>query len=127
MAFLPQAPKAAGVAEYIVLAEAVVQDGIHPTGQEDPHIPIASATEALPVLVATRVPAIATAVSRPLIQWGVGIPLRPSHRRGSSSRPPVPDSAAQAEFVNGPRWLQSGFRRGSGTKSYAKKVNPPSV
>jgi hypothetical protein len=42
-------------------------------------------------------------------QWGRGIPLRPSPRRGSSSRPPVPDPAAQAggppnldEFVNGP-------------------------
>ena len=41
--------------------------------------------------------------------WGVGIPIRNSSNRGSSTRPPVPDPAAHAggpptldEFVNGP-------------------------
>ena len=121
MSILPQAPEAAGVAEYIVLAEAVAQVGIDPAGPADQHIPAALATEAPPVSVATRVPAIAVAVSdisydaaRPS-QWGRGIPSRPSSRSGSSSRPLDPDPAAQAgcppnldEFVNGPLFNSGG-------------------
>jgi len=71
MSILPQAPEAAGVV---------------------------SATEALPVSVATRFPPTATAVSvtssgstRPPIQWGVGIPVRSSTSSSSSSRPPIPE------------------------------------
>ena len=97
----PQAPEAAGVAEYIVLVEAVAQIGIDPARPEDPNIPIALATEALPVSVATRAHTTATAVSatssdstRPPIQWGVGIPVHSSTSRGSSSRSPVMDPAA---------------------------------
>ena len=37
VSLLPQAPEAAGIAEYIVLAEAVAQDEINPAGPEDPH------------------------------------------------------------------------------------------
>ena len=47
VSLLPQAPEAAGVAEYIVFAEAVAQDGIDPAGQDDKDIPVALATEAL--------------------------------------------------------------------------------
>jgi len=118
VSLLPQAPEAAGVAEYIVLAEAVAQDGIDPAGPEDQHIPLPVATEARPVSVAIRAQTVATAVSatsssstRPPVQWGVGIPLRPSPRRGSSSRPTIPDPAAHAggpptldEFINGPEF-----------------------
>ena len=53
VSLLPQAPEAAGVAEYIVLAEAVAQDGIDPTGPEDQHNPLPVATQARPVSVAT--------------------------------------------------------------------------
>ena len=38
MSVLPQAPEAAGVAEYIVLAETVTQIGIDPTGPADSSI-----------------------------------------------------------------------------------------
>ena len=103
MSVLPQAPEATGVAEYIVLAETVTQIGIDPTGPEDPLVPIASAVEALPVLVATRVPPTASAVSatssgstRPPIQKGVGIPVCSSTSSSSSSRPLIPDPAAYA-------------------------------
>ena len=103
MSILPQAQEVAGVAEYVVLAEAVAQIGMDSVGTEDPHILIAPATDALPASVATRVPTIATAVSatssdstRPPVQWGVGIPIRSSTSRSSSSRPPIPDLAAQA-------------------------------
>jgi hypothetical protein len=65
MSILPQAPEAAGVV---------------------------SATEALPVSVATRVPPTATAVSatssgstRPPIQWGVEIPVHSSTSSSSSN------------------------------------------
>ena len=99
MLILPLAPEAAGVAEYIVLAEAVSQVGIAPDGPADQHIPVAVATEAPPVSVATVIPAVAVAVSdisydaaRPP-QWGRGIPSRPSSRSSSSSRPPVRDPA----------------------------------
>ena len=37
VSFLPQALEAAGVAEYIVLAEAVAQDGTDPAGPEGQH------------------------------------------------------------------------------------------
>ena len=47
LSLLPQASEAAGVAEYIVFAEAVAQDGIDPAGQDDKEIPVALATEAL--------------------------------------------------------------------------------
>ena len=46
LSLLPQAPEAAGVAEYIVLAEDVAQDGIDPAGPEDPHSTVPLATEA---------------------------------------------------------------------------------
>ena len=46
VSLLPQAPEAAGVAEYIVLAEAVAQDGIDPTGPEDQHNPLPVTTQA---------------------------------------------------------------------------------
>jgi hypothetical protein len=92
VAVLPQAPEEAGVAEYIVLAEAVAQDGIDPAGLEDPHSTVPLATEALPVSVAIVAHTLATAVSatssdspRSPVQWGVGIPLRPPASRGSSS------------------------------------------
>ena len=49
VSILPQAPEAAGVAEYIVLAEAVAQVGIVPDGPADQHIPVAVATEAPPL------------------------------------------------------------------------------
>ena len=84
MSLLPQAPEAAGVAEYIVLAEAVAQDRIIPAGPEDLYSTIPLATEAHPVSVAIRAHTLATAMSvtnsdsiRPRVQWGVGIPLRP--------------------------------------------------
>ena len=102
MSTLPQAPEAAGVAEYIVLAEAVAQIGIDPAGPEDQHILVALATKALPGTVATRAPTVVVAVSdvnyaaaRPS-QWGRGIPVRSSTSSSSSSRPPIPDPAAYA-------------------------------
>jgi len=95
VSLLPQAPEAASVAEYIVLAEAVAQVGIAPDGPADQHIPVAVATEAPPVSVATMVPAIAVAVSdishdaARSSQWGRGIPshprLRVIHLRGRRS------------------------------------------
>jgi hypothetical protein len=51
VSILPQEPEAAGVAEYIVLAEAEAQVGIAPDGPADQHIPVAVATEAPPVSV----------------------------------------------------------------------------
>jgi hypothetical protein len=52
--------------------------------------------------------ATSSSSTRPPVQWGVGIPLRPSPRRGSSSRPTIPEPAAHAggpptldEFING--------------------------
>ena len=133
MSILPQAQEVAGVAEYIVLAEAVAQIGMDSAGTEDQHLPIASATDALPASVATRIPTIATAVSatssdstRPPARWGVGIPIRSSASRSSSSRPPIPDPAAQAggppnldEFINGPTF-------DAGGPAQAEEVNPPS-
>ena len=91
-------------------------------GTEDQHLPIASATDALPASVATRIPTIAMAVSatssdstRPPARWGVGIPIRSSSSRSSSSRAPIPDPAAQAggppnldEFINGPTFNAGG-------------------
>jgi len=122
VSILPPAPEAVGVAEYIVLAEAIAQVGIDPTRPADQHIPVALATEAPPLSFAARVPPIATAVAatssdstRLPTQWGVGIPLRSSTSRSSSSRPPVPDPAAQAggppnldEYVNGPLFNAGG-------------------
>ena len=59
--------------------------------------------------------AISSDSTRLPIQWGVGIPARSSTSRSSSSRPPIPDPAAQAggppnldEFVNGPLWNAGG-------------------
>ena len=67
MSILPQTPEAAGIAEYIVLVEAVAQIGIDPAGPEDPHIPIASATDALPASVATRVPQLLRRCPQPVL------------------------------------------------------------
>ena len=117
VSILPQAPEAAGVAEYIVLAETIAQVGIDPAGPEGQLIPVALATEALPGSVATRAPTMAVAVfdvssaaTRPS-QWGRGIPVRSSTSSSSSSRPQIPDPAAYAggptsldEFVNGPSY-----------------------
>ena len=108
--------EAAGVAEYIVLAEAVAQDRIIPAGPEDLYSTIPLATEAHPVSVAIRAHTLATAMSvtnsdsiRPRVQWGVGIPLRPSTSRGSSSRATTrtPETHAEGstnpdEFINAP-------------------------
>jgi hypothetical protein len=129
VSILPQAPEAAGVAEYIVLAEAIAQAGIDPTGPAEQHIPVALATESSPLSVATRVPPIATAVSatssdstRLPIQWGVGMPLRSATNRSSSSRPSVPDPAAQAggphnldEYVNRPLFQRVASPRTNGS------------
>ena len=75
--------------------------GIDPAEPEGQHIPVALATEALPVSVATRAPTVAVVVSdirydstRPPT-WGRGIPVRSSTSSGSSSRPTMPDPAAQ--------------------------------
>ena len=95
-----------------------MQDGIKPAGPEDPHSTIPLVTEARPVSVATRVHTVATAVSvtnsdstRPPVQWGVGIPLRPSTSSGSYSRATTRTPKAHAggptnlgEFINGPEF-----------------------
>jgi hypothetical protein len=118
VSLLLQAPEAAGVAEYVVLAEAVAQDGIAPTRPKDPHSTVPSAMEAQPVSVAIRAHTLATAVSatssdstQAPVQWGVGIPLRSSSNRGSSSRATTSTPEAHAggpttldEFVNGPEF-----------------------
>jgi hypothetical protein len=90
---LPQAPEASDVAEYIVLAEVVAQDGIDPTRLRDPLSTVPSAIEARPVAVAVVAQPLATAASgassssqRPPVRWGAGIPIGPQTTRVYSSR-----------------------------------------
>jgi hypothetical protein len=115
VSFLPQAPEAAGEAEYIVLAEAVAQDQ-HSTVPLATYAQLVSVATARANTLATVEPASSSGSQRPPVQWGVGIPLRPSSSRGTSSRSPIPDPAAQAggppnldEFVNGPLY-NAGYR-----------------
>ena len=82
MSILPQAPEEAGVAECIVLTEAVAQGEIDPAGPENPQSTVPLATQARPVVVAVVAHTLATAVSgtssdsqRPPVQWRVGIPI----------------------------------------------------
>ena len=118
MSILPQAPEEAGVAECIVLTEAVAQGEIDPAGPENPQSTVPLATQARPVVVTVVAHTLATAVSgtsldsqRPPVQGGVGIPIGNRANRGSSSRAPTRTPRARAggptnldEFINGPEY-----------------------